>query len=162
MQVCKRARRAQTSAKECFRVKLQTTRFETQRQRDENKNETCAFEGVGPRGQRGKSSRNAAFRGNATTINFKVKNLLSRTFDVVAQAPRNDQARELPDSSVSMYIGLGGRFLRFRLRDIKSPAICKPLFGAPSGCGHRVLSRESLLVLCDHSYSCTYIHIPFL
>ena len=35
-----------------------------QRQRDDNKNKICAFEGGGPRGQSGKSSKNAFFCGN--------------------------------------------------------------------------------------------------
>ena len=63
---------------------------ETQRQRDDNKNKICTFEGGGPRGQRGKSSKNAVFRGKRHDNKIlKAKILLSRNFVVVAQAPRN-------------------------------------------------------------------------
>ena len=48
-----------------------TETLSSQRQRDDNKNKICAFEGGGPRGQRGKSSQNSVFfLGNATTIKF--------------------------------------------------------------------------------------------
>ena len=63
--------------------------FKSQRQRDDNKNKICAFEGGGPRGQRGKLSKNAVFRGKRHHNKIiKVNILLSRNFVVVAQAPK--------------------------------------------------------------------------
>ena len=60
-----------------------------QRQRDDNINKICAFEGGGPRGQRGKSSKNAVFRGKRHDNKIlKLKILLWRNFVVVAQAPK--------------------------------------------------------------------------
>ena len=62
--------------------------FVVQRRRDDNKNKICAFEGGGPWGQRGKSSKNAAFRGKRHDNRIlKVQILLSRNFVVIAQAP---------------------------------------------------------------------------
>ena len=59
-----------------------------QRQRDDNKNKTCTFEGGGLWEQRGKSSKNAAFRGKRHDNKIlKVQILLSRNFVVMAQAP---------------------------------------------------------------------------
>ena len=63
-----------------------------QRRRDDNKNRIFAFEGGGcPWGQRGKSSKNACFRGKRHDNNIlKVQILLSRNFVVIAQAPNNE------------------------------------------------------------------------
>ena len=59
-----------------------------QRQRDDNKNKISAFEGGGPRGQRGKPPKNAVFRWKRHDNKIlKVFFLLSRNFVVVAQAP---------------------------------------------------------------------------
>ena len=64
--------------------------LEIQRRRDDNKNKICAFEGGGPWGHRGKSSKNAVSRGKRhDNIIMKVRILLSRNFVVIAQAPRN-------------------------------------------------------------------------
>ena len=60
----------------------------SQRRRDDNKNKICAFEGGGPWGQRGKSSKNALFRGKCHDDKIlNVQMLLSRNFVVIAQAP---------------------------------------------------------------------------
>ena len=59
-----------------------------QRRRDDNKNKIFAFEGGGPWGQRGKSCKNACFRGKRHDNKIlKVQILLSRHFVVIAQAP---------------------------------------------------------------------------
>ena len=61
-----------------------------QRRRDDNKNKIFAFEGGGPWGQRGKSSKNACFffcgKRHDNKI-LKVQILLSRNFVVIAQGP---------------------------------------------------------------------------
>ena len=52
-----------------------------QRRRDDNKNKICTFEGGQPWGQRGKSTKNAIFRGNRHDNQIlKVDILLSRNF----------------------------------------------------------------------------------
>ena len=60
-----------------------------QRKRDDNKNEICVFRGGGVgQGDREELSKTLFFFvGNATTIKFEVKILLSRNFVVMAQAP---------------------------------------------------------------------------
>ena len=49
---------------------------------------SCAFEGGGPWGRRGKSSKNAVLRGKRHDNNIlKVQIILSRNFVVIVQAP---------------------------------------------------------------------------
>ena len=59
-----------------------------QRKRDDNKNKICAFQGGVGRGAGRKIVQNAIFHGKRhdNTI-LKVKNVLSRNFVVMAQAP---------------------------------------------------------------------------
>ena len=58
-----------------------------QRRRDDNKNKIFTFEGAGPWGQRGKSSKNAGFRGK------RHDNNILKVQIVIAQAPRNHRDR---------------------------------------------------------------------
>ena len=61
-----------------------------QRQRDDNKNKTCAFEGGGPRGQRGKLSKKTVFRGKRHDNKIlKVIILLSRNLLSLRRLLRN-------------------------------------------------------------------------
>ena len=63
---------------------------QTRRRRDDNKNKIFAFEGGGGWGQRGKSSKNARFRGKRHDNRIlKVQISLSRNFVVIAQAATN-------------------------------------------------------------------------
>ena len=97
----------------------------SQRRRDDNNNKICTFEGGGPWGQRGQSSKNAVFRGKRHDNQIlKVQIVLSRNFVVIAQATiflGSDDSHTTPPKSATWW----GRSFVGMVRGARSPSVAR-------------------------------------